>query len=195
MKRLHGIVVAALMTVALAGCGGLQEMWSGPDAATFKPKTVAVLPPIVGAYEGAREEAQLAMVNALQKTGTFEKVLSAEEVNGAIGISKANSEMLVAYLLRLETLGTSDSETAAKLSTLLQADALVIVKVNAWEYAKQEGDKFGKVGLGARVVDGKKGSIVWKGRDERRSTYLIFKPALKDLATDLSDSLVKYMPK
>jgi hypothetical protein len=42
-------------------------------------------------------------------------------------------------------------------------------------------------------VDAKKGTIVWKARHEERSTYMIFKPKLADLATELSKYMVKYM--
>jgi hypothetical protein len=36
--------------------------------------------------------------------------------------------------------------------------------------------------------------VVWKGRHEKIKTYMVFKPALKDIAEDLSVYMVKYLP-
>lgn len=54
-KMLAGVVEIGL--VGLTAYGGLQEVWEGPAAESFKPKpeTGAVLPLMVGAYEGPRE--------------------------------------------------------------------------------------------------------------------------------------------
>ena len=32
-----------------------------------------------------------------------------------------------------------------------------------WEFGRAEGDSFGKVGMGMRLIDASNGSIVWKG--------------------------------
>ena len=70
MRTLYAEVLG-LAFLALAGCGGLQEVWEGPSAATFRPKTIAVLPSMVGAYEGARETSQAVLVSALTKSGRY----------------------------------------------------------------------------------------------------------------------------
>jgi hypothetical protein len=84
---------------------------------------------------------------------------------------------------------------ANKLGQLVQADALVVPKVNHWEYGRAEGDSFGKVGFGLRLIDATTGTIVWKGRHDKVKTYMVFKPSLKDIAEDLSEYMVKYLPK
>jgi hypothetical protein len=66
MKVIRAVLGVALLT--LTGCGGLQEIWEGPTAGTFKPKTIAVLPSMVGGYEGAREASQQVLASALSKT-------------------------------------------------------------------------------------------------------------------------------
>lgn len=192
MRRLTGILAVGLLV--LTGCGGLQEMWEGPTAATFKPKTIAVLPSMVGAYEGAREASQQVLVGALGKTKRYETVVSPDQINGAFAAKEA-SDLLAAYYSKLDTTGQSDPGMASKLGQLVQADALLIPKVNNWEYGRAEGDSFGKVGFGLRLVDAGNGAIVWKGRHDKVKTYMMFKPALKDIAEDLAETMVKHMPK
>jgi hypothetical protein len=172
----------------------LQEVWEGPSAATFKPKTVAVLPSMVGGYEGAREASQQVLVSALGKTRRYETVISPDQVNGAFAAKEA-SDLLAAYYSKLDTTGQSDPGMAIKLGQLVQADALLIPKVNNWEYGRAEGDSFGKVGLGLRLVDASNGALVWKARHDKVKSYMVFKPALKDIAEDLAQTMVKQMPK
>jgi hypothetical protein len=180
--------------VVLAGCGGLQEVWEAPSAATFKPKTIAVLPSMVGPYEGAREASQQALVSALSKTGRYETVIGPDQVNAAF-VNRDAGDLLAAYYSKLDTTGQSDPGMANKLGQLVQADALVVPKVNHWEYGRAEGDSFGKVGFGLRLIDATTGTIVWKGRHDKVKTYMVFKPSLKDIAEDLSEYMVKYLPK
>jgi hypothetical protein len=192
VRKLVGIFSVGM--VVLAGCGGLQEVWEAPSAATFKPKTIAVLPSMVGPYEGAREASQQALVSALSKTGRYETVIGPDQVNAAF-VNRDAGDLLAAYYSKLDTTGQSDPGMANKLGQLVQADALVVPKVNHWEYGRAEGDSFGKVGFGLRLIDATTGTIVWKGRHDKVKTYMVFKPSLKDIAEDLSEYMVKYLPK
>jgi PBP1b-binding outer membrane lipoprotein LpoB len=192
MKVFAGVLGILLLT--LTGCGGLQEMWEGPSAESFKPKTIAVLPPMVGAYEGAREASQAVLISVLGKSGRYQMIAGLDSVNGAFS-NKEASDLLAAYYSKLETTGQSDKDMAVKIGQLVQAEAILVPKVNNWEYGRAEGDSFGKVGLGLRLIDASTGGIVWKGRHEKVKTYMVFKPALKDIAEDLSEYMVKYLPK
>jgi hypothetical protein len=192
LARLLALAVT-LWLAASAGCSASQTSWSGPGSETFRPRAVAVLPAIVGSHEGARQEAQQAMVIALTESGLFDRVVTPADVQGAVQ-SKGEADLLEGYLSKLETAGLSDGRTAMRLSEVLQADALVIVKVSAWEHGREERDKFGKVALTVRVVDGRRGAIVWKANDERTAHYFLFKPALGDLAADIAWQMVEDMP-
>ena len=55
--RTISVVFCLVMTGLLTGCGGLQEMWEGPAARGFYPKTMAILP-ISGTYDSAREDVE-----------------------------------------------------------------------------------------------------------------------------------------
>lgn len=191
-RLIGGLVLSGLLM--MTGCGSLQEMWTGPGADKFHPKSIAVLPPIVGAYEGAREPAYEAVAKALKESDRFEKIVGPEQVNPVVQASKETTDAMAGLLTRLETVGQPDKETVAKLGQALQAEALLVVKVNAWEYAKSDGNKIGKVALGLRLIDVRDGSIVWKGRHEKTASYWMFKPSLKDLAAELSAYMVKFMP-
>lgn len=191
-RLIGGLVLSGLLV--MIGCGGLQEVWTGPGAESFHPKTIAVLPPIVGAFEGAREPAYDVVVKALRESGRYSHVLGREQVTSAIQGSKDINDAVTGLLTKMETVGAPDKETAAKLGQTFQAEALLVVKVNAWEHARVEGDKQGKVALGFRVIDSRQGAIVWKGRHEKAEKYWIFKPDLESLSADLAAYLITYMP-
>ena len=169
-------------------------MWEGPGAESFRPKSIAVLPPIIGDYEAAREPAQELMMTSLKKTNRYVRVMSPDEVNTTFQTSKEALSALVAFYSQLETTGQSDKEAAIKLGQLLRADALLVVKVNAWEYTRSEGDNLAKVGFSLRLVEVNHGSIVWKARHQYTKGYIFFKPNLKELAQNLSDYMIKHVP-
>ena len=49
--------------------------------------------------------------------------------------------------------------------------------------------------MGMRLIDASNGSIVWKGRHDKLKTFMIFKPKLKDIADDLTEEMLNYLPK
>lgn len=185
------LLFAGLM---LSGCGGLLELWEGPGAESFRPKSIAVLPPIIGDYEAAREAAQEVLMTSLKKTNRYARVMSPDEVNTTFQTSKEALSALVAYYSQLETTGQSDKEAAMKLGQLLQAEALLVVKVHGWEYVRAEGDNFAKVGFSLRLVEVNHGLVVWKARHQYIKGYMFFKPSIKVLAQDLSDYMIKHVP-
>lgn len=193
MKYLSRSVL--LLAVVLSGCGGLQEMWEGPGAESFHPKSIAVLPPNVGEFEAARDEVQDVLAAMLSKKATYERVVSPEQVVTTFQASKDAFDALVVLNGKLDTTGQPDKEAAIKLGQALNADALLAVKVNSWQHTRVEGDNIAKVGLGFRLIDAKSGTVVWKGRHQRTKSYMFFKPSLKDVAADLAEEMLKYMPR
>ena len=196
MYPAHRVTVIALLLMiqSLAGCGGLQEMWAGPGADSFHPKSIAVLPPLVGQYEGARDLAGDVLVTALAEKKSFQKIVPMEQVR-TVFQEKEAGEILTSYYAKFEATGQSDREMAVKLGKLLEADALLLAKVNVWEYTRSEGDNLAKVSLGLRLVDGAQGGLVWKARQERTKSYMFLKPDLRDLAEDVAEDMVKYLPR
>ncbi|MGQ0810718.1 MAG: hypothetical protein ACT4OO_05775 [Nitrospiraceae bacterium] len=187
-----GVALAGLL---LSGCGGIQETWEGPAAKSFHPRAIAILPPMASQYDGAREDVQDVLAASLAKIGKFERVVSPDQATEVFQGSKEAFDALVFYFSRLETTGHSDKDLATKLGKAMNADALLVVRINAWEYVRKEGDNLGRVGLGLRLVDASNGAVVWKARHEKARSYIFFRPNLKEIAVELSDEMIKYMPR
>ncbi|HEU4684742.1 MAG TPA: hypothetical protein VFS39_09610 [Nitrospira sp.] len=195
LTRRHIIrVVAALCLAAVTGCGGLQEVWEGPGAKMFRPQAIAVLPPMASQYDSAREDIQDVLSGALTKVANIERVVTPESVTDIFQSSKEAFDSLVFYFSRLEMTGQSDKESAIKLGKALNVDSFLVVRVNSWEYVRKEGDNVGRVGLSLRLVDATTGTTVWKARHEKSSSYMFFRPNLKDVAKELAKEMISYMP-
>jgi len=186
-------VVLALVLL-LAGCGGLQEVWEGPGAKVFRPQAIAVLPPRASQYDSAREDIQEVLASALRRISHVERVMPPESVTDIFQASKAAFDSLVFYFSRLEMTGQSDKDSSVALGKALNVDSFLVVRVNSWEYVRKEGDNVGRVGLSLRLIDATTGTTVWKARHERSSSYMFFRPNLKDIAKELADEMIKYMP-
>lgn len=184
-----------LFALVLSGCGGLQEMTEGPGAKSFHPKSIAVLPPIAGQYEDAREELLDVLDSALVKRRHYERIVSAEQMADIFQTKKEALDALMAFTTKFEATGQPDKASAAVLGKSLNAEALLLVRVRSWEYVRKEADNLASVGFSLRLINPVNGSIVWKGRHEKIKSYMFFKPELKDLAADLAEEMINYMPK
>ncbi|MDH4237474.1 MAG: hypothetical protein OEV77_03780 [Nitrospira sp.] len=187
-----GAAFAAVLL--LAGCGGLQEVWEGPGARIFHPQAIAVLPPMASQYDSAREDIQEVLAIALRRMGHIERVMPPESVTDMFQGSKEAFDSLVFYFSRLEMTGQSDKDSAVTLGKALNVDSFLVVRVNSWEYIRKEGDNVGRVGLSLRLIDATTGTTVWKARHERSSSYMFFRPNLKDIAKELALEMTSYMP-
>lgn len=182
------------LILLIAGCGGLQEVWEGPGARVFRPQAIAVLPPMASQYDSAREDIQDVLSSSLNKVASIERVVSPESVTDVFQSSKEAFDSLVFYFSRLEMTGQSDKESAIKLGKALNVDSFIVVRVNSWEYIRKEGDNVGRVGLSLRLVDATTGTTVWKARHEKSSSYMFYRPILKDIAKDLAAEMIASMP-
>jgi hypothetical protein len=183
-----------LLPLLIAGCGGIQEVWEGPGAGGFRPQAIAVLPPMASQYDSAREDIQEVLAGALNKAAAIDRVVSPENVTDIFQGSKEAFDALVFYFSRLEMTGQSDKDSAVKLGKALNVDSFLVVRVNSWEYMRKEGDNVGRVGLSLRLVDATTGTTVWKARHERTSSYMFYRPYLKDIAKELAAEMIKAMP-
>ena len=194
LYRLRHAIFLCFLPLLIAGCGGLQEVWEGPGARMFRPQAIAVLPPMASQYDSAREDIQEVLSGALNKIANIERVVSPENVTDIFQASKEAFDALVFYFSRLEMTGQSDKDSAVKLGKALNVDSFLVVRVNSWEYMRKEGDNVGRVGLSLRLVDATTGTTVWKARHERSSSYMFYRPNLKDVAKELADEMIKAMP-
>jgi PBP1b-binding outer membrane lipoprotein LpoB len=193
-KNLRPVIPLILLILLVAGCGGLQEVWEGPGARIFRPQAIAVLPPMASQYDSAREDIQQVLSDEINKTSGIERVVSPENVTDIFQASKEAFDALVFYFSRLEMTGQSDKDSAVKLGKALNVDSFLVVRVNSWEYMRKEGDNVGRVGLSLRLIDATTGTTVWKARHERSSSYMFYRPNLKDVAKELATEMIKAMP-
>jgi hypothetical protein len=197
MRILKGCSVTAMtfLLVSLTGCaGGLLETWEGPGAKVFRPQSIAALPPMASQYDNAREDIQEVLAASLIKGGRIERVVHAEQVTDIFQSSKEAFDTLVFYFSRLEMTGQSDKDSAIKLGKALNVESFIVLRINSWEYARKEGDNVGRVGLTLRLIDATTGATIWKARHEKAESYMFSRPNLKDVAAELTDEMVKYMP-
>ncbi len=194
LHHLRRTIALGLLLLLIAGCGGLQEVWEGPGARMFRPQAIAVLPPMASQYDSAREDIQEVLSGALNKVANIERVVSPENVTDIFQASKEAFDALVFYFSRLEMTGQSDKDSALKLGKAMNVDSFLVVRVNSWEYMRKEGDNVGRVGLSIRLVDATTGTTVWKARHERSSSYMFYRPNLKDIAKELAAEMIKAMP-
>jgi len=145
-------------------------------------------------YDSAREDIQEVLAGALNKAGAIERVVSPENVTDIFQGSKEAFDALIFYFSRLEMTGQSDRDSAIKLGKALNVDSFIVVRVNSWEYMRKEGDNVGRVGLSLRLVDATTGTTLWKARHERSSSYMFYRPYLKDIAKELASEMIKAMP-
>ncbi len=190
-RKARWIVLAAL---GAAGCSGMQETWEGPGAQAFRPTTIAVLPPDASAFDGAREAVQEVLVTALAASGRFERVVPPEQVATLLERSRSAFDALVSFRSRLDTTGALDADAVRTLSEALQSQALLFVRVNAWEYSSRDGDKSARVGFTLRLVDASTGTLVARIRHEEHDEYTFFRPELRELGADLAEEMVEALP-
>ena len=145
-------------------------------------------------YDSAREDIQQVLSDAIHKTVSIERVVSPENVTDIFQASKEAFDALVFYFSRLEMTGQSDKDSAVKLGKALNVDSFLVVRVNSWEYVRKEGDNVARVGLSLRLVDATTGTTVWKARHERSSSYMFYRPNLKDVAKELAAEMIQAMP-
>ena len=192
---LRSLLIGTLILFSLAGCaGGLLETWEGPGAKVFRPQSIAALPPMASQYDNAREDIQEVLAASLVKAGRIERVVHAEQVTDIFQSSKEAFDTLVFYFSRLEMTGQSERDAAIKLGKSLNVEAFLVLRINAWEYAGKAGNTVGRVALTLRLVDATTGATIWKARHEKASGYIFNRPNLKDVAAELTDEMVKYMP-
>src|SRR5262249_3918449 len=174
--------------------GGPLGVGEGPGAGFFHPHAFVIPPPMASQYDSAREDIQEVIASSLNRIAHIERVVAPEQVTDVFQGSKEAFDALVFYFSRLEMTGQSDKESAVKMVKTCEVSVFLVVRVNSWEYVRKEGDNVGRVGLSLRLIDATNGTTVWKARHERSSSYMFYKPDLKDVAKDLVDEMVKNMP-
>ncbi len=192
MYRKLGFLLAIGMVLSLFGCGGLRYNMMLPEGKTFHPQRIIVLPVAIGPFAEAEGIIDQAIVTGLTQKKWYSRVVSEETAAAA---SPKLRETVTAYLDKLEKLNYSDPVLSREIAVLSQVDALLIVSLDYWNYMQDADTKFGRVGLGMRMVNAETGSLAWEARHLKSVRYLVIKPDLSDIAISLTREMAGYMPR
>jgi len=193
-KKTGLVFLLALLVLSLAGCGGLRYSQVSPEAKTFHPARVGVLPVDVGSYEEARGHVDQTVAGVLVDKKWFADVVSGDAIANQFTANKELQDVVVGYMAKLKTVNYSDPHQSKKLGELLQVDAVLMVNIDDWNYAVENGEKVAKVGMGMKLIDVATGKIVWKAGHAIMEKYRVFQPKLTDVAKDLVKEMIAYMP-
>lgn len=194
----RGLISKQLLLVTmicfLDACSTLNYSQLNPDSKSFHPKTIAVLPANIGEHEGARDVIDPAVSLKLIKSKWYSNVVDASTVKTKLIQSSEISDELTKYVQQLNTLGISDPALVGKLREGLKTEALFLTSVTSWGYGRQDGNKVARVGIGVKLIDTTKGTVIWKANHELIEEYTLFKPKLNTMTDELLALLLKEMP-
>ena len=143
-KNIRFACLAILLALALSGCGSLLYSQTAPEARDFHPQSIGVLPVDAGPVEEARNVVDDIIAAELVKRKWFRSVIAADAVRRSIESGDELKKAVSDYLAKLKALSYSDPELSRRIGGLMQADALLIARVDFWQYTTDGKDKFVK---------------------------------------------------
>ncbi|MBU2055876.1 MAG: hypothetical protein KKC25_13070 [Proteobacteria bacterium] len=188
------IVIAIIFLGFFFGCGGLRYSDLSPEAKDFRPQRIAVLPADARMFPEAKGSVDRLFAEALGERKWFASVVGGEEIGRRLERDGQLRQAVEEYLTKLDKVSFSDSALSCRIGELTGAEAVVLVRVDYWNYTTEKDTKVGKVGLSLRLIDAATGKIVWTAGHHRASEYRIIKPDLPDVARDLIREMIGYMP-
>ncbi|MBU2235092.1 MAG: DUF4136 domain-containing protein [Pseudomonadota bacterium] len=194
MMKAWGAAALAILFLGLFGCGGLRYSHVSPEAKDFHPRRIAVLPADVKTFPEAKGSIDSLISEALSERKWFAAVVGGEEIGRRLETDETLRQAVAEYLAKLDKVSFSDSALSARIGELTRTEAFVLVRVDYWNYTKENDKKVGKVSLSLTLIEAGTGKIVWTAGHQRASDYLIMKPALPDVARDIIREMIDYMP-
>ncbi len=188
-----GFALAVALMVS-AGCGELQYVKTTPEAKNFHPKSIAVLPVDVGINHEARGVIDQIIADDLTKRRWFQKVIPSAAVQDALSGNAELGKAVNDYLLKLKTLSFSDPDLSKRMGSAFQVDALLVSRLDYWEYTTLGEDKVARIGVVMTLVEAGTGTVVWSARHEIKEKYKWWKPELVKVAEKTVGLVVDKMP-
>jgi len=194
MMKAWGAAALAILLLGLFGCGGLRYSHVSPEAKDFHPRRIAVLPADVKTFPEAKGSIDSLISEALSERKWFAAVVGGEEIGRRLETDETLRQAVAEYLAKLDKVSFSDPTLSGRIGELTRTEAFVLVRVDYWNYTKENDKKVGKVSLSLTLIEAGTGKIVWTAGHQRASDYLIMKPALPDVARDIIREMIDYMP-
>ena len=195
MTKTWEATVLAILLLSVPGCGGLRYSQVSPEAKDFHPRRIAVLPADATTFPEAKGAIDRLFAEVLNEREVVLPLSSGERTIGRRLETDAELRQAAAeYLAKLDKVSFSDPALSGRIGVLTDAEALLLVRVDYWNYTTENDKKVGKVSLSITMIEAKTGKTVWTAVHQRVSDYMIIKPDLPDVARDLIREMIGYMP-
>ena len=194
MTKTWEATVLAVLLLSIPSCGGLRYSQVSPEAKDFHPRRIAVLPAEATTFPEAKGAIDRLFAEILNERGWFSSVVGGETFRRRLETDAELRQVAAEYLGRLDKISFSDPALSDRIGVLTDAEALMLVRVDYWNYATEKDQKVGKVSLSITMIEAKTGKTVWTAVHHRISDYVIIKPDLPDVARDLIREMIGYMP-
>lgn len=193
-KKVWAFGVLVLFVALVCGCGGLRYSQISPEAKGFHPQSIGVLPVDVGTYEEARGIIDETIAGELVKRKWFQDVVAGDTLNRQIQANELLRKAVFEYVAKLKSVNFSDPELSRKIGELAKVDAFLVVNLDYWQYTMENKDKLAKVGMGLKMIDAGKGTVIWKASHHEAESYMWLKPELAAVAKKLVGMMIDEMP-
>ncbi|MDD5476197.1 MAG: hypothetical protein PHU03_06775 [Syntrophales bacterium] len=195
-KGLLTSAVVVMAMLAMSACsGGLRYSKTEPEAAHFRPRSIAIISIDVGPHKGAAVSIDRIIADQLVRTGRYDKVLTPEETRDRTAEAEA-VDFLKDYLAKLEIVNYSDPDLSGLIGEALGVEAFLSAVVSFWGYTvNAKGKDIAKVGLEMRLIDVSTGRILWSAHHIDENRYRVFKPDLDDVGRQVAKRMIMAMPR
>ncbi|HBB16496.1 MAG TPA: hypothetical protein DCZ97_05630 [Syntrophus sp. (in: bacteria)] len=194
MAKTWEATVLAVLLLNILSCGGLRYSQVSPEAKDFHPRRIAVLPAEATTFPEAKGAIDRLFAELLSERGWFSSVIGGKTFGHLLEKDAELRQAASEYLEKLDKVSFSDPALSGRIGVLIDVEALLLVRVDYWNYTTEKDNKVGKVSLSVTLIEAKTGKTVWTAIHHRISDYVIIKPDLPDVARDLIREMIGYMP-
>jgi hypothetical protein len=188
------VIILAVLTIGVWGCGELRYSRIAPEAKDFHPRRIAVLPSDTKAFPEARGVIDRLFAETLSERKWFDMVTGGEAIDRRMESDADLRQTVQEYLAKRDKVNYSDPELSSRIGALTGAEALLLTRVDYWNHTTENDKKVGKVGVSIEMIEAKTGNALWTAAHSRANDYLIIKPELPDVARDLLRQMVDVLP-
>jgi hypothetical protein len=194
VTKTTGTAILAFVLLGILGCGGLRYSQVSPEAKEFHPRGIALLPADTTAFPEAKGNVDRIFAETLGERKWFTDIVGGEEIGRRLETDPELRQAVTEYLAKLGNVSFSDPDLSGRIGALTRTEALLLVRVDYWNYTTENDNKVGKVSLSITMIEAKTGKTIWNAVHNRASDYLIIKPELPNVARDLIREMIGYMP-
>ncbi|MDA8125987.1 MAG: hypothetical protein M0009_12460 [Deltaproteobacteria bacterium] len=194
MTKAWGRAFLAVLFLSVLGCGGLRYSEVAPEAKGFHPRRIVVLPADAKTFPDAKGDIDRLFAETLEKKRWFAGVVGGVEIGRRLETDAELRQAVTGYLGKLDKVSFSDAELSSRIGLLTDTEALVLVRVDYWNYTTENDKTVGKVALSVTLVQAKTGKVLWTAGHQRVSDYLLIKPDLAGLAEGVIGDMIDHMP-